>query len=386
MAIQFEFLTAGRILFGVGSKERLPQLAAAYGRRALVIHGVGIAEAAPILEQLKIHRIEYGLYAVHGEPTVSMIKTALQRARTFNPDLLIGLGGGSAIDAAKAIAALYTNPGAPLDYLEVIGKGRPLEQKPLPLIAVPTTAGTGSEATKNAVLRSEEHGVKVSLRHDWLLPVAAVVDPALTLTLPATVTAYTGMDALTQLIEPMVSLRANPFIDAICRAGLNGAMDALRRAVADGADFEAREKMSFAALCGGIALANAGLGAVHGLAGVIGGLFDAPHGAVCARLLPLVMEANLHALKERAPDSPALAKYREIAVLLTSNPNAAAEDGCTAVNKLCGDLDIPKLSTFGMQIEQIPSVVAQAQKASSMKTNPIVLTEQELADILIRAL
>ncbi|MDZ7371848.1 MAG: iron-containing alcohol dehydrogenase, partial [candidate division KSB1 bacterium] len=154
MPVQFEFVTSGRILFGAGSRERLPLLIAGYGRRVLVIHGVGIAEAAPILEQLKIHRIEYGLYAVRGEPTTAMITEALLRAREIRPDLLLGLGGGSAVDAAKAIAALYTNPGDPLDYLEVIGKGKPLEQKPLPMIAVPTTAGTGSEATKNAVLRS----------------------------------------------------------------------------------------------------------------------------------------------------------------------------------------------------------------------------------------
>ena len=233
--------------------------------------------------------------------------------RSAGCELLIAIGGGSAIDAGKAIAAMAANPGDVLDYLEVIGKGQPLTNAPFPMIAVPTTAGTGSEVTRNAVLGSPEHGVKASLRSPMMLPRVAIVDPQLTLGLPRAMTASTGLDALTQLIEAYVCLRANPMTDTLCLDGLRAVKSSLVRACEDGNDAAARAGMSYASLLGGLALANAGLGVVHGFAAPIGGMFDAPHGAVCAAILPYGMEANIRALRERSPEGGALARYREIA-------------------------------------------------------------------------
>ncbi len=386
MAFSFEILTAGRIVFGCGSLQRVPELVKSHGDRAMVLMGIPLECAAPLLEQLKISRIEYRLFHIHGEPTVNRVCEATEAARDFRPHAVIGLGGGSAVDAAKATAALAVNPGEPIEYLEVIGCGRPLAELPLPCIAVPTTAGTGSEVTKNAVLLSQEHRLKVSMRHEHLLPKAAVIDPQMTLTVPPQVTAFTGLDAVTQLIEPMVSLRANPFVDALCRQGLKEAVHALPAAFADGNDLRAREAMSFAALCGGFALANAGLGAVHGFAGVIGGMFPAPHGAVCARLLPLVMKANIRALQQREPRSPALEAYRQIAVILTADPEAAAEQGCEWIQDFCGRFSVPPLSAYGMTPDEVSTVVSMAMQASSMKGNPVKLTNEELTDILLKAL
>jgi alcohol dehydrogenase class IV len=300
--------------------------------------------------------------------------------------MVVGLGGGSALDAGKAIAAIMTNEGDLLDYLEVIGRGKPIPMSPAPYIAIPTTSGTGTEVTRNAVLASPEHGVKVSLRSPYMLPRAAIVDPELTHSVPPSVTANTGLDALTQLIEPFVCNRGNPMVDAICREGILRAAGSLRRAFVHGSDSDARESMSLASLFGGLALANAGLGAVHGLAAPLGGLTHAPHGAVCARLLPFVMEANVRALENRAPASPALARYDEIGRLLTGDPKAAAADAIRWVHSVCADLSILPLARHGLTGSDIPVVVTQAQKASSMKANPIPLTDFELTEVLTRAL
>jgi alcohol dehydrogenase class IV len=386
MPIQFSFATASRIIFGKGSVSEVPSLIEPYGRRVFIVMGISIEQVAPLLDKLEIRQIEHALFFVTGEPTVSMVSQAIEKARAFQPQVIIGIGGGSAIDTGKAVAALYTNPGKVTDYLEVIGAGKSLSQKPLPYFAVPTTAGTGSEVTKNAVLLSEEHHVKVSLRHEWMIPAVAVIDPQLTYSLPAKVTAATGMDAITQLIEPFVSLKANLFVDALCRQGLKMGAPSLLKAVRNGSDEQARKAMSFAALCGGLALANAGLGAVHGFAGVIGGMFPAPHGAVCARLLPIVMQANIKALQQRAPDSPALAKYQEIAVLLTGNPEASLQQGSDWLFKLNQQLAIEPLKVYGIKSVDFHMIVNQAQKASSMKSNPIVLTEDELSHVLELAL
>lgn len=386
MSIQFSFATAGRIIFGNGCVSQVSALVETYGRRVFIVMGRSIDQAATLLEPLKIWQIEYALFSIPGEPTVNLVAQALEKAREFQPQVIIGFGGGSAIDAGKAVAALYTNSGEITDYLEVIGAGKSISQKPLPYIAVPTTAGTGSEVTKNAVLLSEEHRVKVSLRHEWMIPAVAVIDPQLTHTMPADVTAATGLDAITQLIEPMVSIKANPLIDALCRQGLKMAASSLLTTVHDGSNEEARENMSFAALCGGLALANAGLGAVHGFAGIIGGMFSAPHGAVCARLLPMVMEANIKALQQRSPNSPALAKYREIAALLTGNPGASLQQGIDWVFQLNQQLAIPPLARYGLTPAHFTHVIAQAQKASSMRGNPVLLTLNELSQILQKAL
>lgn len=384
--MRFEFMTANRILFGPGTLREIGSAAVSLGRRALVVTGVETSRAAPLLEQIEGQKLAYTLFTVEHEPSIPLVQAGIQAAHDSECDLVIGFGGGSAIDTGKAIAALLTNPGEIVDYLEVIGRGVPLTQAPLPYIAIPTTAGTGSEVTRNAVLTSPEHHVKVSLRSPMMLPRLAIVDPELTYSLPPHVTAYTGLDALTQLIEPYVSSRANPMIDALCREGMSRAARSLPLAYNTGDDPAAREAMSLASLFGGLALANAGLGAVHGIAGPFGGMFDAPHGATCAALLPHTMTINITALQTRAPDHPALQRYVEVAQLLTGNGKATVNDGPAWVAELCAALHIPRLRTYGLMENQFDDLIQKSLGASSMKANPITLTPDEVATILERAL
>ena len=275
--MNFEFATATRIVFGSGKLAEAGSIARGLGQRALLVTGADPARAARLGELLDKAGVEFVTFAVAGEPSVALAVAGAELARTGRCELVIACGGGSVIDAGKAIAALATNLGDPLDFLEVVGRGQPLRAAPLPFIAIPTTAGTGAEVTRNAVLAVPEQRVKVSLRSPLMLPRVALVDPELTLGLPPALTASTGLDALTQLLEPFVSGRANPFTDALCRDGLRRCARSLRRAFHDGQDAAAREDMALASLFGGLALANAGLGAVHGFAGPIGGMFPAPH-------------------------------------------------------------------------------------------------------------
>lgn len=381
--LSFEFSTASRIIFGAG---KLSSLAAHLGDSAkhlLLVRGRS-SDAIPRVRQILSARdIQFTEFEVHGEPTVEVVRAGAESARGH--DGVIGLGGGSVLDAGKAIAILATNPGDVFDYLEVIGKGGAFTNPPLPYIAIPTTAGTGTEVTRNAVIESLAHGVKVSLRSPLMLPDLALVDPELTYSLPPAITASTGMDALTQLIEPFVSAKANPLTDAICREGMRHAARALKRVYENGKDKEAREAMSLVSLFGGLALANAALGAVHGFAGPLGGMLHAPHGAICARLLPSVMEANLKALEMREPGHPALARYAEIAWILTGDPNATASAGVAWVSDLVRDLNIPALATYGISREHFPEALEKTMKSSSFKGNPIPLTEAELTEILEKA-
>jgi alcohol dehydrogenase class IV len=384
--MRFEFATATRILFGPGTLREVGPLAASMGQRALVVVGCAAGYAAPLFDRLDEARIEHITYCIEGEPTVQVALNGVERARTDRCDLVIGFGGGSAIDTGKAISALLTNPGDPLDYLEVIGRGQALTQPAAPYIALPTTAGTGAEVTRNAVLAVPEHRVKVSLRSPLILPRVALVDPELTHSLPPQVTASTGLDALTQLIEPFVSVKANPLTDAICREGIRRAGRSLQRAYDDGDNAEAREDMSLAALFGGLALANAALGAVHGFAGPFGGMFDAPHGAVCAALLPHVMAANIAALRARQPESLTLRCYDEVARLLTGSEAATAGDGVAWIGELCQALHVPGLASYGVAQADFPDLIEKSARSSSMKGNPVVLTTEELGSILERAL
>ena len=384
--MQFEFATSMRILFGPGRMAEACPLVASMGRRPMIVTAKHLIHTPVFLEQLQAGGVQPATLSVAGEPEVSTVLEGVRQAREAECDMVVGLGGGSALDAGKAIAAIMTNEGDLLDYLEVVGRGKPITMPSAPYIAIPTTSGTGTEVTRNAVIASAEYGVKVSLRSPFMLPRAAIVDPELTYSVPPAVTANTGLDALTQLIEPFVCNRANPLVDAICREGIVRAASSIRRAFTHGNDPDARESMSLASLFGGLALANAGLGAVHGLAAPLGGLTHAPHGAVCARLLPFVMETNVHALDSRAPASPALARYDEIGRLLTGDPKAAAADAIRWVHSVCADLSILPLARHGFIESDIPLIVTQAQKASSMKANPIPLTDFELTDILTRAL
>ncbi len=383
--MRFEFTTAARIVFGPGSIKEVPAAATSFGRRALVVTGSS-NRAAPLIKALESAGIMCARFALPGEPSVKLVREGANFARQEHCDLVVGMGGGSALDAGKAVAALVTNPGDPLDYLEVIGAGKPLVQAAAPFIAIPTTAGTGSEVTRNAVLGSPEHRVKASLRSASMLARLAVVDPDLTIDLPRPLTAATGLDALTQLIEPYVSVRANPMTDSLCVEGIQRAASALPRAWEEGRDREARESMSWVALLGGLALANSGLGVVHGFAAPLGGMFSAPHGALCAAVLPHAMEINIAALRSRAPQDPALARFDEIARLLTGHAQSGAADGVQWVATLCQKLEVPPLRTYGVQEAHVPELVERARKTSSMKGNPIALTNEELAEILARAL
>jgi len=380
--MQFEFATAARLVFGEGTIREVGSWARALGARPLVVTGHASDRAQPLLSALEKQGMSWSLFRLAGEPQMDDVTDGVQCARRASCDLIIGMGGGSALDAAKAIAALLTNQGDLLDYLEVIGPGKPLRLPPAPVIAIPTTAGTGAEVTRNAVLASPAHRIKVSLRHAGMLPRLALVDPELTYPLPPAITAATGMDALTQLIEPFVSVRANPVTDSFCVEGLRRITSGLRRAFAHGSDTVARRDMALASLLGGLALANAGLGAVHGFAAPVGGMFPAPHGAVCARLLAPVMETNVRALRRRPPASDALNRYTEIARLLTGNSTAGPDDGVAWVRRLCLDLGIPGLGAYGLTRAAMPDLVEKAAQASSMKANPLVLTRDELLEIL----
>jgi len=331
-------------------------------------------------------------FAITGEPEIEAVRRGVALAHEESCDVVVAIGGGSAIDAGKAVSALLTNPGDPLEYLEVIGRGQPLERAPAPFIAMPTTAGTGSEVTRNAVLGSPEHRVKASLRSEQMLPRLALIDPELTLGLPPSVSASTGLDALTQLIEPYVSARANAMTDLFCVEGMRRAARALPRVWDNGSDIEARTDMAWAALLGGLALANAGLGAVHGFAAPIGGMFPAPHGAVCAALLPHAMAVNVETLRRRAVSdqrsavSRTLERYEHVARLLTDRPHATADEGIRWVADLCRKLEIPLLRSYGVGESDLAMLVDKAARSSSMKGNPLVLEPGELQEIVARAL
>jgi alcohol dehydrogenase class IV len=379
--MRFEFATATRIVFGEGTAATLPDLARTFGARPLVVTGASRERAAAIVSALSAET-----FAVSGEPTVDLVREGARHAHAVGCDVVISMGGGSVIDAGKAIAILATNGGEPLEFLETVGKGRAITVPPLPFIAVPTTAGTGSEVTRNAVLGSSEHGVKASLRSPLMLPRVAVVDPELTYGLPPEITAFTGLDALTQLIEPYVSMRANPLVDAICVAGIERIAGALRRAYHNGADRDARRDMSLASLFGGLALANAGLGVVHGFAAPLGGQWKAPHGALCAALLAHGMAANVAGLRARAPHHPALERYSAIARLLTGRSEASVEDGIDWVIALSAELSIPALGAWGINETDLPGLAEKAVKASSTQANPLPLTQKELISVVRAAL
>ncbi|MGA1874133.1 MAG: iron-containing alcohol dehydrogenase [bacterium] len=384
--MRFEFATATRIIFGQGASREVAPLAAGMGRRALVVTGRSPERAWELFSRLREQSIEFHTFKVPGEPTTALALEGVKVARQAGCDLVIGFGGGSVLDTGKVIAALLTNSGKLMDYLEIVGRGLPLKKLSAPYIAIPTTAGTGAEVAFNAVLISPEHRVKISMRSPLMAARLAVVDPDLTSTMPPALTASTGLDALTQVIEPFVSRQANPLTDGLCREGMQRAGSSLRRAFEDGSEAGCREDMALTSLFGGLALANAKLGAVHGLAGPLGGMIHAPHGVICARLLPLVMEANVAACKSRAPDSPALARYDDVAGILTGKPAARAADGILWVEELCAALKVPRLGEFGLTEDDFPEAVDKAQRASSMKGNPVTLTAEELTAILRKAL
>ncbi len=383
-SMNFEFSTADRIIFGKGERFQAVEIVRELGNNLLVVTGSNPHRADWLFRRLDSAGLHYHNASVTGEPDIDTISQITAQARLKKSNVLIAHGGGSVIDTAKAVAALATNSGNIFDYLEVIGNGNPLQERPLPLIALPTTAGTGSEVTRNAVVASRQHRVKVSLRHRWMIPDVAIVDPELTLTVPPQVTAGSGLDALTQLIEAYTTRLNNPLVDGICREGIRCAARSLKTAFRHGSDLEARTNMCLASLFGGLALANAKLGAVHGFAGPIGGLFDAPHGKICARLLPFVITANIRALESRQPDSVFLKRYAEVDRIIT------VETGTSGLNEWLGDLyqelPIRALKYYGITDTDIPLIIEKARKSSSMQGNPIELNQTEMSDILTRSL
>jgi len=379
----FEFATAGKIVAGAGRAAELPGMVAGLGSRVLVCTGADPARHGGLLAGLGLPAV---VVTVAAEPTVELARAGVAAAREHGADVVAAVGGGSVIDLAKAVAMLLGNGGDPLDYLEVIGSGRKITQPAVPCVAVPTTAGTGAEVTANAVLASPAHGLKASLRSPLMIPRVALVDPELTVSCPPRVTAASGLDALTQCLEPFVSVRANPLTDGLAREGLRRAAAGLRAAYADGRDLGARADMAMCSLLGGIALANAKLGAVHGLAGVIGGTTDVPHGVACAALLAPVVEANVRALRSGQPGGPALDRYAEAARLLTGRPAASIDDGLTWIRETVSLLDVPGLAAFGIGPQHAGDVAAKAARSSSMQGNPVTLTPGDLRAIFLQAL
>ena len=379
--MNFEFAAPTRIIFGEGRLADVPKIVSTMGSRTLVVEGRS-GRAESLVRQLGDVGLATTTLQVSSEPTIALVEAGLALARRERCDVVVALGGGSVVDAGKAISALLTNDAPVRDYLEVIGKARPLANRAAPFIAIPTTAGTGAEVTRNAVLMAEDEQVKVSLRSPLMLPAVAVIDPELTYSLPPSITASTGLDALTQCIEPFVSPHANPLSDAVAREGIHRASGALRRAFSNGNDREGRRDMAVASLCGGLALANAKLGAVHGFASPLCGMFPVPHGMACARLLPLIAEINVRALRARMPNAVALARYDEVARIVTGDASARAEDAAVWLRELVAALSVPGLASYGVQGGDIPRVVAAARQASSMQGNPIVLTDAELCEAL----
>ena len=387
----FEFATAGRVRFGSGEVRQAPQALHDLGvRRVLVVTGRTRQRSQPLRSAMAAAGIDSVTFPVPGEPTVEVARAGTALVHQHGCDAVVGFGGGGALDAAKAVAVLATNAGDPLDYLETVGRGRVIDRPALPWVAIPTTAGTGSEVTRNAVLTVPDASVKASLRSPLMLARLAIVDPDLLLGLPRPTLAASGLDALSQLIEPYLSARANPLTDALAREGIRRSARSLQRAWVDGIDGQdagqRREDLALASLFGGLCLANSGLGAVHGFAAPAGGMFAAPHGAVCAALLAPAMEVNLRALSTRAPDHPSRLRIRQVAALLTGDDAASAGDGIAWLHRLCATLAVPGLAHYGMTEADVPELVEKAKRASSMRANPIKLTDEELTDIALRSL
>lgn len=381
----FGLITAGRIAVGPGVARQALDAAPAMGTRVLVVTGANPARAAWLTEGLAAKGLAVDVISLPGEPSVADAEAGVARARAFAADAVVGIGGGAALDLAKAVAALAREPGGPLDHLEIVGLGRPLTRDPLPIVAIPTTAGTGTEVTRNAVLSAPEHRRKVSLRDARLLPRLALVDPDLLVGLPARVALASGLDALTQVIEPYLSALANPLTDALCRDAIPRALSALPRMLDDPADAEARADMAFVSLIGGMALTNAGLGAVHGLAGVIGGRTGAAHGAICGRLLPASLAANAAALAARAPLHPARARLDEVRGWIGASLGARAADAFAALAAWADARGLPSLEALGVTPQDRADIAEASASSSSMRGNPIPLTADELSALLATA-
>ncbi|MDQ8185197.1 iron-containing alcohol dehydrogenase [Pelagicoccus sp. SDUM812002] len=384
--MSFSFATSNNIQFGEGIAKTIPSLLDGSLSPLFVLTGSDSKRYAQLIGLLTQSGFEVFIHPIAGEPDVKSVTIASDSAREASAKCVIAIGGGSVLDTGKAVAALVTNEGQLIDYLEGVGKGKTLSEKSLPFMAVPTTAGTGAEVTRNSVIGVPKAGVKVSLRSASMLPTWAVVDPELTYKLPPEIAAYTGMDALIQCLEAYLSKFSNPLTDGIAREGLRLAARSIRSACKEELDTEAKSDLCAASLCGGIALANAKLGSIHGFAGPLGGMIPAPHGAICASLLISCFSANLRAFDTRDKDNPSRAKMDDVATLLTGNPQAKASYALAWFESLCNDLPLKSLGELGLEHSQIEEAARKSAKSSSMKGNPIELTKFELVEILEAAL
>jgi alcohol dehydrogenase class IV len=385
-----------RISYGSGRINEVPALAASYGRTALLVTGKQSFCATPrwqtFTQALESKGIDWLHFTVSGEPSPMLVDEAVSQFRKENVDVVIAIGGGSVLDAAKAIAGLLPHGNSVMDHLEGVGNNVPYRGPSTPFIAVPTTAGTGSEATKNAVLSVQgPDGFKKSFRDECLIPEYAIIDPDLLATCPRELVAADGMDAFTQLLESYVSLKANPFIDALAWSGMTAVKEGFFAAW-EGKEPEAshgRAAMAYASLLSGITLAQVGLGSVHGLASPLGAFFPIPHGVVCGTLVSTATEINIKAMQQREPQNPALAKYAQVGRLLTGRNDLDDTSARSALIELLADwserLQLPRLNGYGISADDFPMIVANS-RGSSMLTNPIVLKDEEIKEILERRL
>ena len=388
----FSIARLPRIEFGSGAFSRTAELTAQFGKHVLIVTGARSFPTSEgwkqLLQQFSALDISYDHVTIDGEPSPEMIDDAVKEHASANIEVVVGIGGGSAMDAAKAIAGLLRVNQSVMDFLEGVGPELPYKGPAVPLIAVPTTAGTGSEATKNAVLSKQGiDGFKKSFRDDRLVAEVAIVDPDLLSSCPRDVIAANGMDALTQLIESYVSIKANVFNDALGISGLRAARDGLVRLYQSaGADTDARERMAYASLISGINLAQTGLGSVHGLASPLGAFYPIPHGVVCGTLVAAATHTNINAMLEREPDNVAIGRYARVSEVLSQRRFKSIDEALDKLVELLQhwtyDLQLERLSTYGLTSSALDHVVEHS-RGSSMKTNPIVLTDEEIKAMLV---
>ncbi len=375
----FSFLTATEIQFGRGASAGAAQRVAALGRSVCLVHGATAVRAAWLQAALAEEGLSVVTFACPKEPDVALVEAGVETARAAGAEVIVSLGGGAVIDCGKAIAALVPARRPMLDHLEVVGRGMPLDEAPLPFVALPTTSGTGAEVTKNAVIGVPEARRKVSLRDNRMLPDLAIVDPALTDNAPRVVTLASGLDAVTQVIEPYISSKANRLTDALCRDAIPLGVRALYRLMQE-EDPGARDDLAWVSLCGGLALANSGLGAVHGLAGPMGGVAPAPHGAICGALLPHVLQANADAL-----GAAGRARINEVFAVLGEVLGTAPSVAPARLSDWARSCGLPRLSEMGVQEDDLPAIAEAAGGSSSMRGNPVPLDAQTLVSVMKKA-
>ncbi|NAW68001.1 iron-containing alcohol dehydrogenase [Vibrio sp. V27_P1S3P104] len=376
----FQFMTSNRIVFGEGVLQNSLSMINQYGYSVLLVSGKNLQRAQTVTQYLQQQHMRYQHIAIHGEPNITMVEEAAMAGRRFQPQVVVAIGGGSVLDMGKALAAIIPNQGNVYDYVEVVGRNVPLKTKPLPFIAIPTTASTGSEVTKNAVLKSGQDKVKVSLRSPDMLAAVAIIDPSLTYGTDSYTSGRGAMDAFTHLMEAYVCGEPNPLTDMICEEGLRRlARSTVAACCRD--EPSARSDLSFAAMLGGMAITNAKLGAAHGLASALGGKLDAPHSVITARLAPYVMRENINAAKQEKRHD-IMQRYYRISQILTKRKNVNIEDGILWVQMMLDKLKLPTLAQFGVCTTSFEQVAQDALRSQAIKGNPLPLTHARLVYIL----